>query len=621
MESLKLLTFLGIIYIVQISGHRRLDVRLKINKILNERRRDIRNSEQPTNRIEELLIDKYNGLKAVDKGKSIESTNIVRLQETYKGVPIYNAYITEEVDSDTGHWTGQVSGSWYDDLEEDIKEVVPRLSEDQALSVALLNEGLNNTSMIYKSETLLMIMPTDDRAVLCYDVTMTIIAPGIMKRPGYVIDANSGQMLYRTQRLQNSGINAVGGNKKTQKIIYGEDFPPLKVKIDQARKRCQLKSKYVRVFDLQTATTPSSKSKPYKFPCSKGIKDNVNGGFSPMADAFYMSEKVFKMFEEWAHAPLVSKPPVDVWVHYGKLQFEASYNGVSLVFGDGGKYYYPLVTYDVVGHEFAHIFTEGHSHLVYANQSGGVNEAYSDLAGEALEFYITGTFDLHIGAKSDKNDNEGIRDICNQNKDGSSIVHVQDYQDGMEVHDSSGIFNKVSCTLINEPSLGLKIVFQIFTHANRFYWAPHSNFSDAACGVLKATYDLGHDLEIIRKAFKVVGIDVCKIESYIRKIYGKTHIKSLTAKGKENIVFGFDGHTSSGRFIRIFTEGGSGDVDLYVNNDLDLDKTLTTYKSSYVGNTEVLQIPFEQCLVKICYIHLIPRAEGFEGVSFQIDII
>ncbi|XP_061185869.1 virulence metalloprotease-like [Saccostrea echinata] len=611
------------IYTVQILGHRKLDVRIKINEVLYERRRNIRNSEQPraVSRVRELLMDNNNGLKVVDNGKSIESTKILRLQETYKDIPIFNAYITEEVDSDTDQWTGQVSGSWYDELEEDIIDVVPRLSEDEALSAAVLNEGLNNTSALHKSEILLMIMPTDGGAILCYDVTLTIITPETMKRPGYIIDANSGQILYRIQRLQNFGINAVGGNNKTQKIKYGEDFPPLKVKIGKARKKCRLKSNYVRVFDLQTAKTLPSKSKPYTFPCSKGIKDNVNGGFSPMSDAFYISEQVFKMFEDWAHTPVVTKPPVDVWVHYGKLQFEASYNGEGIIFGDGGKYYYPLVTYDIVGHEFAHIFTEGHSHLVYANQSGGINEAYSDLAGEALELYITGMFDLHTGAKSDKNDNEGIRDLCDQNKDGSSIVHVKNYQDGMEVHESSGIFNKVSCTLIKEPTFGLKIVFQIFTHANRFYWAPYSNFSDAACGVLKAAYDLGHDTEIIRKAFKVVGINVCEIETYMRKIYGKTHIKSLTAKGTENIVFGFDGRTSSGQLVRIFTEGGSGDVDLYVNNDLNLDKTLTTYISTYKGNVEVIQIPFKQCLMKICYIHLVPKAEGFREVSFQLNII
>lgn len=569
----------------------------------------------------DLLMDDNNGLHLFDYGKTIENTKIIRFQETFKGIPIHNAYVTEEVDSDTGEWTGQVSGIWYERLEEDIPSIAPQLNENQALYIALFNEGLKNMSEVQGCKIILTIVPINETAALCYDVTLTIVSPGSMKTPGFFIDANSGQILRKMQRLQNSVINAVGGNTKTKKINYGVDFPPLEVRTNRKGKRCRLKSKYVRVYDLQSATELPAGSKPFTFQCEDGVKDEVNGGFSPLSDAFYMSQRVFEMFEDWAHIPVVPNPPIDIWIHYGDLKFAAMYNGRNLVFGDGNKNFFPLVTYDVVGHEFAHVFTESHSNLEYENQSGGINEAYSDLAGEAFELYATGTYDLHIGAKADKNDEEGIRDLCNQNKDGNSIVHVKNYFDKMEVHLSSGILNRVSCTLIKDPTIGLKVAFQIYTHANRFYWSPNSNFSDAACGILKATYDLGHDTDVIRGALNGVGITGCKLESYIRKIYGKTHIKSLSANENENIVFGFNGHLSVPRIIRVFTEGGSGDVDLFVNNGLKLDKASTKYKSTFKGNFEVVQIPYTECATNICFIHLVPRLRNFKGVSFEIDII
>jgi vibriolysin len=607
------------VYLEHVVGYLKLDLNEKINQVFIDRKREIQAQTSPQ-RIVELLLDDNNGLDSIDNGKTIENTKIIRFQETFKGVPIHNAYVTEEVDSDTGEWTGQVSGNWYDRLEEDITSVVPQLSEDQVLYIAMSSEGLQDMSEVPDSKITLTIVPMRDTAVLCYDVTLTIISPGNMKRPGFFIDANSGQILRKMQRLQNSVINAVGGNVKS-KINYGADFPPLEVTKGSKGKRCRLKSKYVRVYDLQSATELPKGSRPFKFRCEDGLHDESNGGFSPMSDAFYMSQRVFEMFEEWADTPVVPDPPIDIWVHYGELKFTAMYNGINIVFGDGDKNFFPLTTYDVVGHEFAHIFTESHSNLEYENQSGGINEAYSDLAGEAFELYATGTYDLHVGSKADKNDNEGIRDLCNQNKDGESIVHVKDYHDKMEVHLSSGIFNRVSCLLMKEPTIGLKVAFQIYTHANRFYWCPNSNFSEAACGILKAAYDLGHDTEIIRDALQGVGITGCGLESYVRKIYGKTHMKSLSANESETIVFGFLGRLSLSQKIRVFTEGGSGDVDVYVNSELKLDMALTKHRSTFEGNFEIVQVPYSECLANICFIHLVPKDKGFKGVSLQIDIV
>lgn len=209
--------------------------------------------------------------------------------------------------------------------------------------------------------------------------------------------------------------------------------------------------------------------------------------------------------------------------------------------------------------------------------------------------------------------------MCDQNKDGKSIVHIKDYYDGIEVHLASGILNKVSCILIREPSFGIKKVFQTFTHANRFYWKPDTNFSVAACGILKATYDLGYDQAKVREAFMVVGISACKLDEYIRKIYGNTHISDLNAKENESIIFGVTSFT--GQFIRIFTEGGTGDVDIYGNNEINFDIASSTYSSTNKGNMEILQIRTKDCWKNHCYIHLLPKMNGFNKVTFQVEMI
>ena len=43
--------------------------------------------------------------------------------------------------------------------------------------------------------------------------------------------------------------------------------------------------------------------------------------------------------------------------------------------------------FDVVGHEYTHGVTQYSSNLVYAFESGALNEAFSDIMGTTAEFY------------------------------------------------------------------------------------------------------------------------------------------------------------------------------------------------------------------------------------------
>ncbi len=62
----------------------------------------------------------------------------------------------------------------------------------------------------------------------------------------------------------------------------------------------------------------------------------------------------------------------------------ASASGNVLRFGDGYQ------TDDVVAHEFTHLVTENTSRLFYQNASGAINECFSDIWGEAVDFSNTG---------------------------------------------------------------------------------------------------------------------------------------------------------------------------------------------------------------------------------------
>ncbi|MEP0178001.1 MAG: M4 family metallopeptidase [Paraglaciecola sp.] len=73
-----------------------------------------------------------------------------------------------------------------------------------------------------------------------------------------------------------------------------------------------------------------------------------------------------------------------------------------MTFGDGANTFYPLVSLDVSSHEVSHGYTEQNSNLVYSGKSGGLNEAFSDMAGEAAEYYMLGENDWLVGRKYSK---------------------------------------------------------------------------------------------------------------------------------------------------------------------------------------------------------------------------
>jgi len=76
-------------------------------------------------------------------------------------------------------------------------------------------------------------------------------------------------------------------------------------------------------------------------------------------------------------------------VHYGNRYCNAFWNGAYMTYGDGdGKTCLPLSGgLDVDSHELTHGVTEHTSNLIYENESGALNEAFSDMMGNSTEFY------------------------------------------------------------------------------------------------------------------------------------------------------------------------------------------------------------------------------------------
>jgi len=92
------------------------------------------------------------------------------------------------------------------------------------------------------------------------------------------------------------------------------------------------------------------------------------------------------------------------YVHYGTNYENAFWSDdcFCMAYGDGGPSFRPLVALDVAAHEMSHGVMSQTAGLIYEGESGGLNEANSDIQGTMVEFFANNSSDkgdYRIGEK------------------------------------------------------------------------------------------------------------------------------------------------------------------------------------------------------------------------------
>ncbi|MFI8190561.1 M4 family metallopeptidase [Streptomyces sp. NPDC085946] len=134
-------------------------------------------------------------------------------------------------------------------------------------------------------------------------------------------------------------------------------------------------------------------------------------------------------------------------VHYGNNYVNAFWSDscFCMTYGDGSGNTHPLTSLDVAGHEMTHGVTSNTAGLNYSGESGGLNEATSDIFGTGVEFYANNASDpgdYLVGEKIDINGNgTPLRYMDKPSKDGSSKDYWSSGLGSVDVHYSSGPAN------------------------------------------------------------------------------------------------------------------------------------------------------------------------------------
>ncbi|WP_181806206.1 M4 family metallopeptidase [Streptomyces shenzhenensis] len=206
-------------------------------------------------------------------------------------------------------------------------------------------------------------------------------------------------------------------------------------------------------------------------------------------------------------------------VHYGNNYNNAFWDDscFCMTYGDGdGTTFGPLVALDVAGHEMTHGVTSKTAALTYSGESGGLNEATSDILGTLVEWYANNSSDpgdYLIGEEIVRSGfgKTALRYMDQPSKDGSSADYWSSSVGNLDVHYSSGVANHFAYLLAegsgaktingvsyNSPTyngstvtgIGRDKLGAIWYRALTVYMTSSTNYAGARTATLNAAKDL-----------------------------------------------------------------------------------------------------------------------------------
>jgi pseudolysin len=512
-------------------------------------------------------VDAAGGVKLEETGRSVDFNNTLHIfvKETYQGHAVWgsdaaihiskadkkndslSAVINPEMASNT-----TMNGTIFNDLKTDLATTSARVLTNTQAQLALdkaisdFKRTVKTEKITYpKSELIIYIdEKKENKARYAFKVSFNAedaAASHQSYQPITIMDASTLEVLRTWDNIQTvepTTVNVLGGgyggNVKMGKLAYDNlsgHLPQLNIQRDASKKTCYWQNDDVLIKKYEFFSWDNV---PMSFPCNTvdsshnnvywvAERDAVNGGYGPASDALFAGSVIKDMYEKWYHSSVLPKKsgePLIAMVVHKPYYDNAEWDGRVMTFGDGWTTFYPLTSLGVAAHEFSHAFTQYHSGLVYSDQSGGINESFSDMAAQAAEFYAYGKNSWEIGAEIFKEDGKALRYMNQPSKDCEqksffnpwaqcSIDNASQYYQGLDVHFSSGVYNRLFYLMATAPNWNVKKAFDVMVQANQNrYWTSMSDFQDAACGVLKATKDYGYSIDDVKKAIEQVRIDV-----------------------------------------------------------------------------------------------------------------
>ena len=343
---------------------------------------------------------------------------------------------------------------------------------------------------------------------------------------------------------------------------------------------------------------------------------DINAAYDGTGDAYEAYQNFFGR-DSWNNAGGVLASSV----HYSQNYCNAYWDGSQMVYGDGDSSQgcAPLArSVDVTAHELTHGVTQSESNLNYSGESGGMNEAMSDIFGAFVEAWTdggkTGTLAVSTDTWLVGEDiiSGGLRFMCDPAADGASKDYWTSSVGSVDVHYSSGIGNLAFCLLskggmhprgkstVPVPALGMDKAIRLFYKAQTDYLTSTSKYAQVRTAMEQAATALGYDQatkDAVGCAWAAVGVGTAPATcggGGGGGGGGGTPDGTLTSGTP---VTGLADATGGQKFWKLDVpagqtqltfaiSGGSGDADLYVQIGTKPTTSAYACRPFKTGNTE-----------------------------------
>ncbi len=468
-----------------------------------------------------------------------------RMQQTYQGVPVWGGQVIAHADS-----TDQFRAPTLAHFGDINLDPTPTFTKAALLPQVIHALGLADVAMkvpqvelvVYPERELLPLAALGAidvsrldatrfewkvrRFVLAYHVQLAIENPGDIRHIDAIVDANSGEIVKQWNSLQTANAVGVGNSQYSGTVSLNTNSTATGFALQDTSRPV---SGGNAVYNLNHAV--SGKGTLYTDDDNtwgdglnfKEIPEPTTSpnGQTAAVDLAFGIQSAWDMYKNVLGRNGLDGKGTAVFgrVHYDKSYDNAFYDPTCkcITFGDGNEFQ-TLTSLDVTGHEFSHGVTGTSANLIYAEESGGLNEATSDIMGTMIEFYTYGangqgsTIPDTGGNWTEAEDiatpafPKNMRYLYKPSLDGDSADAWSPTLYTLDVHYSSGPMNRAfyfmsqgattsgdtSSTFLPEGMTGIgnQKSAKIWYRALTTYLTQSSNYATARTAAIQAARDL-----------------------------------------------------------------------------------------------------------------------------------
>ena len=443
-----------------------------------------------------------------------DGTEHVRLERSYRGLPVIGGDLV--VHSDARGFRG-ASHTLRQPLQLD---TAPTFDDRDAIRVA---QGLFDATPTAQPRSALVVYARGEQPQLAWDVLLTgERSDGTPSETHFIVSAHAAQLLDRWDDVKHADV--VGSGRSLLSGTVGLRTNSLSSGGFELR---DLPRKHA-TYDARNAQTTAQGS-------IVTDADGTWGNYATSDRATVAADAAFGYARTWDYFGTLGRKGIDgsgtrasySRVHYGSRYANAFWSDscFCMTYGDGdGVNLLPLVSVDIAGHEMTHGVTSQTARLVYSGESGGLNEATSDIFGTMVEYHAANaavastTPNYLVGERifaasyKQATPTRAVRYMFKPSLDGRSPDCYASGLGAMDVHYSSGVanhffyllaegarvpngFNLTPSQLVCNGNtaltgIGRAAAARIYYRALAVYMTSNTNYAGARVATLRAAADL-----------------------------------------------------------------------------------------------------------------------------------